>query len=369
MLRPPAFDTTYQLLGTVVTHACRKDTELAQDDGRDILNQGVRDFKQGKYAEAVTAFERASNAAPNAITPHLYLGMAYLAQWIPGADTPENLTRAANVEHEFQRVLALDPTNKIALQSLASLSYNQKKLEEAKAWYERILTLDPNDKTAYYKLGVIGWSKAFPVRMEARKKAGMKQEDPGPLPPSVRFDVANQNWAIVNDGIAKLEKAIEIDPQYDDAMAYLNLMHREKADIQEPADAYRAEIKLADEMVVKTLETKKAKGTNGSSTMSMPPPSPSPPGSSGRVQVGGNVQQANLVEQPRPAYPPLAKQARIQGTVRFNTVIGLDGKIIWLQVVSGHPLLIPAAQDAVKQWVYRPTLLNGNPVEVQGRLT
>ena len=99
--------------------------------------------------------------------------------------------------------------------------------------------------------------------------------------------------------------------------------------------------------------------------MRMPPPPPPPPGSSGRVQVGGNVQQANLVEQPRPAYPPLAKQAHIQGTVRFNTVIGLDGKIIWLQVVSGHPLLIPAAQDAVRQWLYRPTLLNGNPVEVQ----
>lgn len=99
--------------------------------------------------------------------------------------------------------------------------------------------------------------------------------------------------------------------------------------------------------------------------MSMAPPPPPPPGPAGRVRVGGNVQQANLLEQARPAYPPLAKQARIQGTVRFNTVIGLDGKIIWLQAVSGHPLLIPAAQDAVRQWVYRPTLLNGSPAEVQ----
>ena len=65
-----------------------------------------------------------------------------------------------------------------------------------------------------------------------------------------------------------------------------------------------------------------------------------------------------------PTYPPLAKQARIQGTVRFTAIIGKDGTIQNLQLVSGHPLLVPAAQDAVKQWVYKPTLLNGEPVEV-----
>ena len=65
-----------------------------------------------------------------------------------------------------------------------------------------------------------------------------------------------------------------------------------------------------------------------------------------------------------PAYPPLAKQARIQGTVSFTAIIGTDGTIQNLQLVSGHPLLVPAAQAAVSQWVYRPTLLNGEPVEV-----
>jgi protein TonB len=80
--------------------------------------------------------------------------------------------------------------------------------------------------------------------------------------------------------------------------------------------------------------------------------------------VGGNVQQAKLVRQPRPVYPPLAKQARIQGVVRLNAIIGRDGAIQNLQVASGHPLLVPSALDAVKQWVYQPTLLNGEPVEV-----
>jgi protein TonB len=83
-----------------------------------------------------------------------------------------------------------------------------------------------------------------------------------------------------------------------------------------------------------------------------------------RIRVGGNVQQANLIRKITPIYPPLAKQARIQGTVRFTAIIGKDGSIQNLQLVSGHPLLVPAAQDAVRQWLYRPTLLNGEPVEV-----
>jgi TonB family protein len=82
------------------------------------------------------------------------------------------------------------------------------------------------------------------------------------------------------------------------------------------------------------------------------------------IQVGGNVQAANLIRQTRPAYPPLAKQARIQGTVRFNAVIAKDGTIETLTVVSGHPMLIQAAREAVNQWQYKPTLLNGEPVEV-----
>ncbi len=83
-----------------------------------------------------------------------------------------------------------------------------------------------------------------------------------------------------------------------------------------------------------------------------------------RIRVGGNVQQAKLIRKPMPVYPPLAKQARIQGTVRFTAIIGTDGTIRNLQLLGGHPLLVPAAQEAVKQWVYQPTLLNGEPVEV-----
>jgi protein TonB len=83
-----------------------------------------------------------------------------------------------------------------------------------------------------------------------------------------------------------------------------------------------------------------------------------------RIRVGGNVQAAMLMRQTRPVYPPLARQARIQGTVKLQAIISRDGTIQQLQVMSGHPLLVPSALEAVKQWVYKPTLLNGEPVEV-----
>jgi len=83
-----------------------------------------------------------------------------------------------------------------------------------------------------------------------------------------------------------------------------------------------------------------------------------------RIRVGGNAESANLVQKITPIYPPLAKEARIQGLVRLTVIIGRDGKVQSMSLVSGHPLLAQAAEDAVLQWVYKPTLLNGDPVEV-----
>jgi TonB family protein len=83
-----------------------------------------------------------------------------------------------------------------------------------------------------------------------------------------------------------------------------------------------------------------------------------------RIRVGGGVQARNLITQVDPIYPPLAMQARIQGVVRFTVVIGKDGRVSKIELVNGHPLLVAAASDAVHQWVYKPTLLNGEPVEV-----
>jgi len=115
-------------------------------------------------------------------------------------------------------------------------------------------------------------------------------------------------------------------------------------------------------------------GIIGSVPTAAPPPPPPPPPAEKkpvtpkRITIGGNVQQAKLVRQPKPNYPPLAKQARISGVVHLAAIISKDGTIQDLKVIGGHPLLIPAALEAVKQWVYQPTLLNGEPVEVSTQI-
>jgi protein TonB len=109
-------------------------------------------------------------------------------------------------------------------------------------------------------------------------------------------------------------------------------------------------------------------GILGGIPSAAPPPPPPPKQEKAptpqRIRVGGNVQAAMLVSQPKPIYPPLAKQARISGTVELSAVIGKDGRVANLSVIKGHPLLVQAALDAVKNWIYKPTLLNGEPVEV-----
>ena len=103
------------------------------------------------------------------------------------------------------------------------------------------------------------------------------------------------------------------------------------------------------------------------------PPAPPPPRPVEKqpplVRRGGDVQMANVIRRMDPVYPPLAKQARVQGVVELVGIIGIDGRIRQLTVKAGHPLLVKAAVDAVSQWLYRPTLLNGEPVEVEAPIT
>jgi protein TonB len=81
--------------------------------------------------------------------------------------------------------------------------------------------------------------------------------------------------------------------------------------------------------------------------------------------VGGDVQAGLLLHQVRPSYPPLAKAGHVTGVVKLAAIITCDGRVRDLTVISGHPLLVKAALEAVRQWLYKPTLLNGEPIEVK----
>src|SRR5271163_2575059 len=151
---------------------------------RDALNHGVQAYKGAHYTEAVDYFKNAVQLDPENTMPRLYLATAYMTQYIPGAESPENMQLAKEAKEEFLKVLDQDKGNSVALESLASLSYNQaqgmpdldakfKKLDEAREWYLKLIVADPKNKTGYYSLGVIDWLKAYPVRMTARSALGM----------------------------------------------------------------------------------------------------------------------------------------------------------------------------------------------------
>ena len=114
----------------------------------------------------------------------------------------------------------------------------------------------------YYSIAVIDWTQAYQPRLEARAKLGLKPTDTtiDKKTCAELKKAIDSNQAVVEDGIAKLNKAIELRPDYDDAMAYLNLMYRERADLEcDNPDARKADLKTADDWVDKTLATKKAK--------------------------------------------------------------------------------------------------------------
>lgn len=238
---------------------------------RDQMNKGVQAYRNARYTEAVECFKKAVQLDPQNSMGKLYLATAYMTQYVPGSDEPKNVELATAARNEFQAVLKDNPNDKTALASLASLSYQEaqgipkmddkiKKLDEAKDWYMKLLQADPQNKEAYYSLGVIDWLKWYPNLMAARVQLSMKPEDPGPLKDKkVKADLKEKYSGLIDDGLSNLKKALAIDPNYDDAMAYMNLLIRERADLADTPDEYKAQIAEADTWVQKALETKKMK--------------------------------------------------------------------------------------------------------------
>ena len=253
-------------------------TGCNQLKSRDALNQGVQAFKAARYSAAVDFFKTAVALDPDNLNGRLYLATAYMQQYIPGADTPENNELAKEAKDEFQGVLNKQPNEKLALASLASLAYNEAQgvseldkkfqyLNEAKDWYKKLVGVDPQNKEAWYSLGVIDWAETYPVRMQARAKLKMKPEDPGPIKDKkVRDELRERNLPMIEDGIKDLQTALQVDPNYDDAMSYINLVYRERADIAENPEEYKKDIDTAESWVQKSLDTKKMKAAKQPTT-------------------------------------------------------------------------------------------------------
>lgn len=233
---------------------------------RDQLNKGVQDYKNAKYEGAIEHFKNSVALDPTLVNARLYLATAYAQQYIPGADTADNNRNAEQAIDQYQKVLDKDPKNLNSVKGIAYLYLQMKKFDQAKEYYRKATQIDPNDPEPYYSVAVIDWTQTYQPRMEQRAKLGL-----GPNEPLKDKKVCEQlrtaNLDKVQEGKQMLEKALQLRPDYDDAMAYLNLMYREEADLDcnDPA-ARAAALKTADEWVDKTMATKKAKAEKASPT-------------------------------------------------------------------------------------------------------
>jgi tetratricopeptide (TPR) repeat protein len=243
---------------------------------RDQLNKGITAFKNARYEEAVNHFQTSINLDPNYEQARLYLATAYAYQVVPNLDTPENLKVAQKAIDGFQAVLAKDPNDITSLKQIASIDRNIKKLDEAKEYEKKVIALSPNDSEAYYTIGVVDWMQSYKNAITILAADGLTDDGNGNPKKSKgacqKLQDANTN--LVNEGLQYLQKAIDINPTYDDAMQYLQLTYRRQADLQCGDDnARKALLAKADEWAQKAMgarkenELKKEKATQGGVTM------------------------------------------------------------------------------------------------------
>ncbi len=235
---------------------------------RDLLNKGVTAFKNGQSDAAIEYFKQAKEADPDLLNARLYLATAYASLYIPGAPSQENMARGNQAVAEFKEVLDKDPNNISAIEGIGSIlfqmggqPFDPKKFEESKTYHQKHIQLKPDDPEPYYWIGVIDWTLAFrgngEMRMDYNKNNIRKQvKDTDPLPGAIRTEYASKYGQLIDEGITDLQKAISIKPDYDDAMAYLNLLYRRKADMVESKEEREALLKQADDLVDKVKEIK-----------------------------------------------------------------------------------------------------------------
>ncbi len=238
---------------------------------RDQLNKGVQAYKGAQYDAAIENFKQAKDLDPGLLNARLYLATAYASQYIPGAPSEENVRKGQQAIAEFQDVLRGDPKNLSAIDGIGSILYQMAatpftpaKFDESKTYHVKHIQLKPNDPEPYYWVGVIDWTLAFRANSEMRAAYNAanphKQiRDEQPLPPKVREEYAAKYGALVDEGIQHLQKAIALRNDYEDAMAYLNLLYRRKADQVESPTEREALVKKADELVEKVKEIKQRK--------------------------------------------------------------------------------------------------------------
>ncbi|HEX3438470.1 MAG TPA: tetratricopeptide repeat protein, partial [Pseudacidobacterium sp.] len=211
--------------------------------------------------EAIGHFQNAVNLDPKLPMTRLYLATAYAQQVVPDLKTPENLKNANLAIQSFQEVLATNPKDVSSLKGIAALYFQIDEFDKAKEWQQKVLAVDPQNAEAAYTIGVINWGIAH--RNAVQVLAGVGMQDKGDGNPKMPKDACKKlveiNTPLVNEGMQFLQKALDIRPNYDDAMAYMNLMYRRRADLAcGNEQARKDDIAQADVWLSKAIGTRKA---------------------------------------------------------------------------------------------------------------
>jgi tetratricopeptide (TPR) repeat protein len=238
---------------------------------RDLLNKGVASFRNGKYDDSIEDFKQAKDLDPSLLNARLYLATAYATEYIPGAPSDDNLRVGNQAITEFQDVLSVDPNNLSAVDGIGSIVYNMagtpftpEKFAQAKQYHQRHISIKADDPDPYYWVGVIDWTLAYHANLEMRAaynadnpKKQIKEADP--LPDKLRDQYTQQYQATVDEGLSMMDKAVELRPDYADAMAYQSLLLRQKGDMSDTATRASIE-KQADDLLdkVKDIKAKQA---------------------------------------------------------------------------------------------------------------
>jgi tetratricopeptide (TPR) repeat protein len=230
---------------------------------RDQLVKGVQAFKGGHYEDAVNHFQNSIQLDPDYPAAHLYLATAYSYQVVPNLDTPDNLKIAQKALDGFNAVLANDPNDLGALKQEASIYRNIKQFDKAKQLEQKILSLDPKDAEAAYTIGVIDWTQAYKnaVTILAQNSPPLTDDGSGNVKKSKETcaKLVTANTQLVDEAMKYLQQAVDINPNYDDAMQYLNLNYRRKADLEcGNDDARKSDLAQADTWVQKATGARKA---------------------------------------------------------------------------------------------------------------
>jgi tetratricopeptide (TPR) repeat protein len=233
-----------------------------QTSAKEEIRAGILAYQFSNYRSAAEHFQAALKLDPSSLQAQLGLATSYAQQYIPGDESDANAGLATQAIAAFKAVLNASPTDQQRYRSvvaIASLSFNMKRWDDAREYYMKAIELTPDDAHNYFSMAVIDWTLAYPPRVKMRDQMHLSESEMI-SDPAACASLRTQSQHYVDDGIQALEKTLQLQPDDDDAMAYMNLLYRERAEYEcDQPDARKADLKAADEWVDKAMAAKKAK--------------------------------------------------------------------------------------------------------------